>query len=276
VLLIHGLAESEWRMLPISLWLTYAGYKVVGVTYPSTLYPAEILAEEYIAPLLHDLESEEILHVVTHSMGGILLRYCLQSKLQENLKRVVMVTPANHGSELLEIYRHNPFMAALLGSPLQQSGLGENCFPCSIRDNVDYEIGIIAGDLPIDPISLAAIPWPHDGRTSVKDTKLNGMKDHITIAASHDFITFHPFAIYQTEYFLKHGQFYRPFNNMEEYIPNDNENAKNEKWQAPVKFHDVKPEDYDVSIASANGSAHSSKKSIKINPARKTSADSPK
>jgi triacylglycerol lipase len=245
VLLIHGLAESEWRMLPMSLWLSYAGYRVIGVTYPSTFYPAEQLAEEYIAPLLRDLESEETLNVVTHSLGSILLRYCLKSKRQKNLKRVVMTTPAHHGSEQLEIYRHNPFMSALLGPSLQQSGIGEHCFACKLEDRVDYEVGIIAGSMPIDPISYFTIPWPHDGRESVARTKLQGMKDHITILASHDFVTFHPLAVYQTYFFLKQGYFHRfkSVNYMEDYMLKDNndENAKNNKWQVKPEYYPIQP-----------------------------------
>ncbi len=36
----------------------------------------------------------------------------------------------------------------------------------------------------------------------------------------------------------------------------DNENAKDERWIVPVTLHGVKPEDYDASIESANGSAN--------------------
>jgi pimeloyl-ACP methyl ester carboxylesterase len=207
VLLLHGLGESEGRMLPIAFWLSHNGYRTIGVTYPSTLYPAEQLAKEYIAPLLRDYEGEETLHIVTHSLGGILLRYCLQSHRPKNIKRVVMLTPANHGSEIIEIYRHAPWLALMAGPALQQSGMGNACFACKLQDEVNYELGIIAGSLPLDPLSLTVTPWPQDGRASVESTRLAGMRDHTVIPAPHEFITWHPLAVYQTYHFLKHGRF---------------------------------------------------------------------
>jgi hypothetical protein len=45
-------------------------------------------------------------------------------------------------------------------------------------------------------------------------------------------------------------------NQMRVYMKKDNENAKDKRWIAPVKLPGAKPEDYDASIESANGSAN--------------------
>src|SRR5688572_10385763 len=97
-------------------------------------------------------------------MGGILVRYYLQQNKLTNLGKVVMLAPANNGSEMLELYRHNPVLASWLGPSLQQSGLEGHCFSCQLNPVVDYEVGIIAGYVPMDPLSWFTIQKPHDGK----------------------------------------------------------------------------------------------------------------
>lgn len=213
VILLHGLGESEMRMWPISYWLTFQGYRVVNVPYPSTLYPVEQLAEEYIEPLLGNFATEPVLHMVTHSMGGLLLRYCLLKQAQPNLKRVVMLTPANEGSETFEVYRHHPLFTMLYGPAGEQSGVHKAfSFPRQIGEpDINFDLGIVAGCISLDPVSFLVTPSPHDGRTSVEGTKMDGMTDHIVIPSTHEFVSYHPLAVYQTIHFLEHGQFNHAF-----------------------------------------------------------------
>jgi triacylglycerol lipase len=258
VLLLHGLGESAMKMALIELFLRSSGYRTVNISYPSRLFSTEELAKTFVTPVLEQLEKEEILHVVTHSLGGILLRASLQNREQKNLGRVIMLAPANQGSEIIEIYRRNPLFAAISGPVSQESGTGENCYPCKIEDEINYELGIIAGSLAIDPLSFLFIKWPQDGRVSAQSTELDGMKDHIVIPSSHELITYNPITLYQIYFFLTHGYFYK----QGQYMSNDNnknaenkENAKNSAWKTPMDLPSVKPEDYDIAIESANGSS---------------------
>ena len=72
---------------------------------------------------------------------------------------------------------------------------------------VNYELGIVAGNATIDPVSSLIIPGDDDGKVAVERTKLDGMKDHITINASHTFFPSNKKVQKQTLYFLKYGQF---------------------------------------------------------------------
>jgi hypothetical protein len=51
------------------------------------------------------------------------------------------------------------------------------------------------------------LPKPHDGRVSVANTKLDGMVDHVVVAASHPWLVRNSIAIAQTIAFLRDGKF---------------------------------------------------------------------
>ena len=95
----------------------------------------------------------------------------------------------------------------MLGPAGLQSADDENCFACQLKRPILKETGVIAGSIALDPLGWMLMPWPNDGKTTVKGTMLPGMKDHLVLPASHDMLIFDPIAIYQTAYFLKHGQF---------------------------------------------------------------------
>lgn len=83
-------------------------------------------------------------------------------------------------------------------------------FARALRPDTSYELGILAGVVPLDPLTAMALSWPHDGRLELEDTKVYGMTDFALIQSSHDLITFHPWALYQTQHFLRKGHFVRP------------------------------------------------------------------
>lgn len=207
--LLHGLGETPWQMALIENALMTAGYGVTNLRYPSTEAGTAELAEQFVRPLFERFADVSKLHFVTHSMGGIMMRYLLQGRQPANLGRVVMLAPGHHGSQILELYRRTELFKVMFGPAGQEIGLGNHCFSCVLDSHADYELGIIAGTVSGDPLANFVLPWPHDGRLSVETTRLDGMRDHIIVPATHDHITFHPLAIFQTLQFLKTGWFFR-------------------------------------------------------------------
>ena len=80
VILLHGLARTSTSMNKIASALTEAGYYVVNDGYHSRAHPIETLAESFFPTAIESCNSSkpQRIHIVSHSMGGILLRFYLE------------------------------------------------------------------------------------------------------------------------------------------------------------------------------------------------------
>jgi triacylglycerol lipase len=209
VILLHGLGETPWQMALIEGALKTAGYGVSNLRYPSTEAGTAELAERHVRPLFERFADVPAMHFVTHSLGGIMMRYLLQDWRPANLGRIVMLAPGHHGSQILELYRRTRLFKEVYGPAGQEVGMDDHCFSCFLDNHVDYELGIVAGTVSGDPLANLVLPWPHDGRLAVESTRIDGMRDHTLVPATHDHVTYHPLAISQVLHFLKHGQFWQ-------------------------------------------------------------------
>lgn len=211
VLMVHGLAEASVCLQPLAQSLAMRGYEPHFLDYPSTSFPIEHLTEVHLHEAITALRSKETLHIVTHSMGGVMLRYYLQLHGIPNLGRIVMLAPAHAGSPLMTRMQYHPLFPWLMGPAGFQSTDDEKGFALQIPDTISAETGILSGCVSLDPIGSLSMPWPHDGKTTVEGTMLKGMKDHMTLFTSHDMIMFDPQTMYQTAHFLEQGAFHKPW-----------------------------------------------------------------
>jgi triacylglycerol lipase len=211
VILLHGLCRTSHSMARMANALSEAGYDVHNVNYPSRTAKIETLAENAIAPAVKNCldVGDEKINFVTHSLGGILVRDYLKRNSIPNLGRVVMLAPPNQGSEVIDHLKNWRLFKMLNGPAGQELGTDKNSVPNQLGA-ANFCVGIIAGNLSINWInSLFFIRGRDDGKVSVERSKLAGMSDHITIAATHPFIMKNRDAIRQTIYFLRAGKFLR-------------------------------------------------------------------
>jgi pimeloyl-ACP methyl ester carboxylesterase len=208
VILLHGLGRTSRSMKKLEKSLSLQGYKVINLNYPSTRHPVEFLSEQILSKAVEQCQKQPPprIHFVTHSLGGIIVRYYLSLHELPNLGRVVMLSPPNQGSELVDRLKKSFIYRKINGPAGQQLGTDRNSLPISLGP-VNFELGVITGNRSFNLLSSMIIPGPDDGSVSVERAKVSGMKDFLVLPHSHTFIVKSRDAIGQVIYFLKYGIF---------------------------------------------------------------------
>ena len=208
VVLVHGVASSPIFFSKMENALRKEGYRVLSVSYPSTKARVEILAEQVFAQIFSK-KGEGPIHIVTHSMGGILLRQYLKTNgIPHRLGRVVMISPPNAGSQIVDKIGDWWLFGKIMGPAARQLGAEENSLPRRLGPFPDgIELGIIAGNFSFEPHFSAMLPGDDDGKVTVASTHLNGEKEHITLDYSHTFILRRKVTIEAVSRFLEYGSF---------------------------------------------------------------------
>ncbi|NIV17839.1 MAG: alpha/beta hydrolase [Woeseiaceae bacterium] len=209
VVLLHGMARTPYSLEPMNEALQEAGFATANIGYPSRKHTIEVLAPMAVGEGLDKCRSKketEKIHFVTHSLGGILLRLYLSENVIPELGRVVMMGPPNQGSDAADEMRNFPGFGVVNGPAALQLGKGEGSVPLALGP-ANFELGVIAGTRTIDPVTSSFLENPDDGRVSVEDTKLEGMKDHVIVDHSHAFMMRMNDTKELTIRFLKTGKF---------------------------------------------------------------------
>ena len=195
-------------MAKMAVGLQEAGYTTANVDYPSQSASIEDLAPMAVNEGLEKCReaNAQQIHFVTHSIGGILLRYAHDESPIAELGRVVMLAPPNQGSEIVDVTRDWPTVEIFSGEAGLQLGTDENSIPSQLGP-VDFELGIIAGTGTINLIMSAMLPQPNDGKVSVESTKVAGMSDFLLVDNSHHYIVSSDLVIENTITFLRSGRF---------------------------------------------------------------------
>lgn len=207
VVVLHGLGRSSFSMWLLASRLTQAGFEVHNLDYPSTEERIDQLVEVLDGELEQCcLSSEKPLHFVTHSLGGILVRAYIARRRPDNLGRVVMLSPPNQGSELVDELRDNPLFQWATGPAGQELGTDSSNLPNRLGP-ADFEVGIITGSRSLNPLTSWLVTGEDDGKVSVESARLEGMADFLVVPNTHTFIMNSSQVAREVVHFLEQGSF---------------------------------------------------------------------
>ena len=219
VVLVHGLAGSRWNWVGMSGLLQRHGYHVVTISYPSRTQRIQQSAQALI-PAITECQQQHAapVHLVGHSLGGLLIRQYLQQYGDAGIGRVVMLGTPNHGSELSDQvsaqWPHERGIAYWLGPAVAQLNTRSDGFIAQLAQP-RVPTGIIAGYLTPTPWLNRRFKTANDGLVAVYSTRLVQMQDFIVLPSIHTNLPLNVDAQRQTLWFLSTGQFYHRTNQSE-------------------------------------------------------------
>ena len=140
VILVHGLWMNGWDMSLLRLRLDHAGYNVRRFSYRSVRStPLENAMD--LNGYLQTLDAQ-VIHLVAHSLGGLVVRHLFHEYPRQRSGRVVTLGTPHQPSSAARSLADFPLTRELLGKSTINGLLG-NTPPWN---NV-HELGSIAGDL---------------------------------------------------------------------------------------------------------------------------------
>lgn len=188
VVLLHGLGRTDRSMERLANTLSEAGYVTCNQGYPSRSESLQELAG-YAANAVQKLHQQgyERVHLVTHSMGGILARYWLQWAQLPGNGSVVMLSPPNHGSEIIDTFADQPWFQWMLGPAAMELSTQDNALVNRIGP-INERVGIITGSRSSDPWFNFLFDDAHDGKVSVSSAQLSEAEGFRVVESGHTFI----------------------------------------------------------------------------------------
>jgi len=217
VIVLHGLGACHAIMSGLCKRLEKDGeFQTFNVNYPSTLGSIHDHAQS-LAGIIEHLDGIEEISFVAHSLGNVVVRHYLADQTDEargkrpdpRIRRMVMIGPPNHGSELATSLGDGKLARTVLGKPVEQLG------PHWVWEERDlaipqFEFGIIAGGRGNGGGFNPWLSGDDDGVLTVTSTRLAGAADFVVVPDFHALLPFDSRVREYTLRFLRHGCFVSP------------------------------------------------------------------
>ena len=200
VILVHGLWMGGWTMQPLRLRFSRNGYAAYTFAYRSIAQSLDEHAQ-LLAARIAELP-EPVIHLVGHSLGGLVILRCLRNHGERRIGRVVLMG--------------TPVRACMAGRHLDNLRAGKRLLGASgdiwrklpevFRPRC--ELGVIAGSRPWGlGRMLVRLPGTNDGVVRLEETEVAGMRDRVVLPLSHSAMLVSAQVVRQAAHFLERGAF---------------------------------------------------------------------
>jgi len=205
VVLLHGLWFSGYILFVLARRLRRQGFTVHVFSYPSVRADLSTNAER-LAVFLGTLDDDTV-HLVGHSLGGILIRALFHLHPRQKPGRIVTLGTPHGGSRVARHLIRHAFWRWAMGKGVLQllSGAPSHWTspPC--------DIGVICGtrSLGVGRLLVRHLPRPNDGLLTVKESAFPTAREHLALPVSHTGMLFSREMADQVGRFLMTGKFFR-------------------------------------------------------------------
>jgi pimeloyl-ACP methyl ester carboxylesterase len=201
VLLLHGIWMTGLEMGWLGRRLSRQGYRVSYYRYHSLGASAAENARRLSCHI--DAWRPQVLHLVAHSLGGIVLLHLFAQNHRLPPGRVVLLGSPVSGSGVAARMAGHPLLGRCLGHSIDRALLGGAPAWDGSRD-----LGVIAGTRRIGVGRLVGGAGDEsDGTVAVAETRVEGARDFRLLRVSHMGMLFSPAVAEAVAKFLRTGRF---------------------------------------------------------------------
>ena len=203
VVLIHGLWLPAYCLLPLARRLERQGFSPHLYSYASV---SDDLASNAgrLAHFLSTIDAATV-HLVGHSLGGILIRALFHYHPVQKPGRIVTLGAPHAGSRVARQLSRSAFWRRTMGKSVAQLlDDATRHWPLPPR-----EIGVISGtrSFGMGKLVYPGLPRPNDGLLTVEESTLHDVRASIVLPVSHTGMLFSRTLARQVGQFLATGRF---------------------------------------------------------------------
>lgn len=181
VVFVHGIWACGSELALLRRRVSAAGYQVRQFRYPSLrASPAQNAVR--LNAFLQSIDAD-LIHLVAHSLGGIVLCHLFNDFPAQRPGRVLMLGTPLRGSVVARQLASWPVTRFLLGHAIEQGLLGDGPRWPDARP-----LGMIAGThgvLGVGLLVMGRVPRPHDGTVAVIETESSLVTEHLQVPYGH-------------------------------------------------------------------------------------------
>jgi pimeloyl-ACP methyl ester carboxylesterase len=203
IVYVHGLWLNGWESVLLRRRLSRSlDCRAVSFGYSSV---GDGLAQNTRAfgAYLERIEADT-LHLVGHSLGGLLILDLFETGLTLPPGRIVLLGSPVQGSRAARNLAAWPFGRRIMG-------LMANEVLLPVRErrwDGERDLGVIAGNVAVGFGRLTGpLDEPSDGTVLVSETRIDGAKQHVTLPATHSGMVYSPLVASHAATFLRDGRF---------------------------------------------------------------------